>query len=398
MNAPTITTDNKDKDNTRDADQRILRSRFWFLAAVSAFLIITFVYHLPLRFLHQATGDTGHGMMANGMAADGHMRDVPSTAVLEKLPLKNPLNRTGSLAFVMAEDGYKEFRLEADEFRWEYAPGKWVHVWGYNNQIPGPEIRVIEGDKVRVIVKNNLPDATTVHWHGLDVPWQMDGVAGVTQEAIQPGKEFRYEFTALPAGTRFYHTHGYSHETSAQQLDMGLSGAFIVEEFRQQRITPKNATEYDRDYTLILDEWEILAGGANTAVGHVHGSGAMGAIPDFNTFTINGRIFPYTDILPIQKGERALVRFINVGTAASHPMHLHGHSFRVVARDGFTLAAAAQEEHNTITINPGETLDILVDANNPGPWLLHCHHVHHAAAGMITLFKYEGYEPIRPLQ
>lgn len=317
-----------------------------------------------------------------GTPAHGH--DAEGDALLSRLPLYTPENRIAILPYT-EEDGVKEFRLEASEFRWEYEPGKWMHVWGYNEQIPGPEIRVVEGENVRIVVQNNLPDATTVHWHGVDVPWQMDGVAGVTQEAIAPGASFTYEFSAVPAGTRFYHSHGKDHATSAQQLDMGLSGAFIVE--------PAEPTvSFDKEFTLLLDEWDIMMNGVNSAVSHMHGAGMMGAVPEFNTFTINGRVFPYIDPLKIQEGDRVLVRFINVGSSAFHPMHLHGHSFDVIAKDGFPIARSAIETRNTITINPGETVDVLVRAQNPGPWLLHCHHVHHASAGMITLLEYEGFE------
>lgn len=358
-----------------------------FLIALSLLLIITFVYYLPTRFREQSgTPDDGHMHDNTGSAMMG---ELPSAADVARFPIRTPASRTALSPTLI--DGVKEFRLEAEEFRWEYAPGTYVHVWGYNGQIPGPEIRVTEGDKVRVIVKNNLPVPTSVHWHGLDVPWQADGAPGITQDAIGPGEEFIYEFDAVPAGTRFYHTHGADHTTAAQQLDMGLAGAFIVE-------PKKPVADYDRDYTLVLDEWEIVTGGINTAVGHMHGAGMMGAVPDFNTFTINGRIFPHIPALAVNQGERVLVRFINAGSAAAHPMHLHGHSFTVVAKDGFSLPAAAQEERNTITINPGETLDVAIDAYNPGPWMLHCHHVHHAAAGMATLFQYGGYDPVGPLE
>lgn len=361
---------------------------YWWLVTFSLLLIITFVYYLPVRFLYKSASGDGNmhhdAMMGANMMAD-HAHD---NAMLMNLPLRTPANRIERLPFI-ERDGVKEFHLEANEFRWEYEPGKWMHAWGYNGQIPGPEIRVTEGDTIRIIVQNNLPDATTIHWHGVDVPWQMDGVAGVTQKSIPPGASFTYEFSAVPAGTRFYHSHGKDHATAAQQLDMGLSGAFIIE--------PKNPTlTFNKEFTLLLDEWDIM-GGINSAISHVHGTGMMGAVPEFNTFTINGRVFPYTDMLPVQKDDRVLVRFINVGSSAFHPMHLHGHSFDVVAKDGFSIARSAIETRNTITINPGETVDILIKANNPGPWLLHCHHVHHAAAGMITLFQYDGYEPITPL-
>jgi cytochrome c-type biogenesis protein len=338
--------------------------------------------------LDHATNGEGQG----GTVGDEHREhaaDLLSIAALEKLPLYSPETRVDELPYVEV-DGVKEFHLEANEFRWEYEKGKWVHVWGYNNQIPGPAIRVSEGDDVRIVVKNNLPDFTTVHWHGLEVPWQEDGVPSVTQAPIPPRGVHVYEFSAVPAGTRFYHTHGKNHITASQQLDMGLSGPFIID--------PRKPTEdYDREYTLVLDEWDIL-GGVNPAVAHVHGAATAGAVPDFNTFTINGRVFPYIDPLVINENERVLLRFINVGTAAFHPMHLHGHSFKVVAKDGFPISSLAQEDRNTITVHPGETIDILVEANNPGPWLLHCHHVHHASAGMITLFQYNGTEPLSDLR
>ncbi len=371
-----------------------------FLIAFSLLLIITFVYYLPTRF--KALTETDSHM--DGMddmhtdTSDAMMGELPSAAEIARLPIQTPASRA-TLSPTLV-NGVKEFRLEAEEFRWEYAPGQYVHVWGYNGQIPGPEIRVTEGDKIRIIVKNNLPVPTSVHWHGLDVPWQEDGVPGITQDAIGPGEEFTYEFDAVPAGTRFYHTHGADHMTSAQQLDMGLSGAFIVEA-KTSKEDKKSAESYDRDYTLVLDEWEIMMGGINTAAGHMHGAGQAGmmdTVPDFNTFTINGRIFPHIPALAVNQGERILIRFINAGSAASHPMHLHGHSFTVVARDGFSLSKSAREERNTITINPGETLDIAINANNPGPWALHCHHIHHAAAGMTMLFQYKGYQPVGTLE
>lgn len=352
--------------------------RFLALAAFLLFLIVITVLYLPQLFRRQeAVPETTSGRPA-----------LPSVEALSTLPLRTPRDRMARLPFVV-KDRVKEFRLEASEFRWEYAEGKWMHVWGYNGQIPGPELRVQEGDRVRVIVKNNLPDATTVHWHGVDVPWQADGVAEVTQEAIPPGKEFVYEFVAKPAGTRFYHTHGKDHTTAAQQLDMGLSGPLIIE-------PKKPLFTYDRDYTIILDEWEIH-NGVNTAAAHVHGAAEeMKAIPEFNTFTFNGRVYPYTDILKTKVGEKVLIRIINAGSAETHPIHLHGHNYRLVAIDGNPLPAS--ERRNDFTVHPGETADYLVDAENPGPWLLHCHNVHHAAGGMVTLFQYEGYEPVKPIR
>jgi hypothetical protein len=370
-------------------EKRFTRLVSWFFVVVSLWLLTVFGFYLPHMFAAHWSQGAQHEEGMEGMEAahgehngaeDQHAgHQLPDASSLLKLPLYTPKDKVDSLPYVL-KDGVKEFRLEANEFRWEYQKGKWVHVWGYNNQIPGPEMRVQEGDKVRVIVKNNLPDATTVHWHGVDVPWEADGVPGLTQEAINPGDEYIYAFTAKPAGTHFYHTHGKSHTTTAQQLDMGLSGSLIIEPKAQ-------VLSFDREYTLVLDEWDIGSDGVNSAISHIHGAGEQGAVPDFNSFTINGRVYPDTEKLSIKKGEKVLIRFINAGTAAFHPMHLHGHNFNVVAMDGNILSSP--QIRNTITVHPGETVDILVTGDNPGKWLLHCHHVHHASAGMITVLEYD---------
>ncbi len=315
----------------------------------------------------------GYNMMSQGgdhMGGSGNYD--------KKLPNKSPADRV-PLSYT-EKNGVKEFALVAEAFNWEYVTGKTLVAWGYNGQIPGPEIRVTEGDKVRIVVTNKLPKATSVHWHGVDVPFDQDGVPGVTQKAIKPGETYTYEFVAKPAGTRMYHTHGgVAMMDEAEQLDMGLSGAFIIE--------PKNyaANKPDREYTLMLDEWDT-AGMSNMMGGAKMGSMAGMA---YNTFTINGRAFPDTEPLKVKKGERVRIRMINVGTSTIHPMHLHGHQFKVVAVDGNPVPLAAQLTRNTQPIHPGETYDIEFIANNPGTWLFHCHELHHADGGMIMAVVYE---------
>lgn len=362
-------------------------------AILSLLLIVVFGYLIPHMFAAHWSQQTTHSNDTHthekGMEnmPHAHETDTPTdhnhvNQAVSKLPLFSPSTSREQLPFTI-QNGVKEFRLEAREFRWEYAPKQWVHVWGYNNQIPGPEIRVEEGDKVRVIVTNNLPDATTVHWHGVDVPWNADGIPHVTQDPIPPGGEFVYEFTATPPGTHFYHTHGKSHETAAQQLDMGLSGPLIIE-------PSSPAYTYDQEYTLVLDEWDIQRGGTNGALSHIHGTmPGMSVTPEFNTFTINGRVHPATSPLMVKRGEKVLIRLINAGSATFHPMHLHGHNFDVVALDGNPLPS--RQRRNTFTLHPGETADILFTADNPGIWVFHCHHVHHAAAGMVTVVQYENF-------
>jgi FtsP/CotA-like multicopper oxidase with cupredoxin domain len=301
------------------------------------------------------------------------------------LPLKTPGDRTPLLP--VENEGVQEFHLSADEIRWEYAKGKFVHAWAYNGQIPGPEIRVHEGDRVRVIVTNNLPVGTSIHWHGAHVENKADGVPGLTQYPIEPGATFRYEFTARNAGTHMYHTHGSSHADVATQLDMGLSGPLIIEQ--------KNAPTYDREYVYVLDEWAVKPDGSNEAL--THGNGTPGTHEhepiDYNIFTINGRIFPDTDPLMVKEGDRVLIRLINAGNQEIHPMHTHGHSFSVVAIDGNPVPKAAVQMRDNLPVLPGERYDIELVADNPGVWLFHCHHVHHASAGMILPFFYDGYRP-----
>jgi len=306
-------------------------------------------------------------------------------ADIQKLPLKTPSTKTNLVPIV--RDGIKEFELTLDEIRWEYAKGKFVHAWAYNGQVPGPEIRVTEGDRVRVVVKNNLPVGTSLHWHGVHVENKADGVPGLTQYPIKPRSTFTYEFAAKNSGTHFYHTHGSSHVDAVTQLDMGLYGAFIIES--------KNPQKYDREYVYMLDEWEINSDGSNGALGHAEeGEGEhVHKMPNYNIFTINGRVFPDTETLMVKEGERVLIRLINAGTQEIHPMHTHGHSFKVVAIDGNPVPKIAQQMRDNLPVLPGERYDIEIVADNPGVWLFHCHHVHHASAGMVIPFFYEGYKP-----
>lgn len=313
---------------------------------------------------------------------DQHISHL-SAANIEKLPLKTPSTKTALVP--TTKNGVKEFQLTLDEIRWEYAKGKFVHAWAYNGQVPGPEIRVTEGDKIRVIVKNNLPVSTSIHWHGVHVENKADGVPGLTQYPIKPGETFTYEFTAKNAGTHFYHTHGSSHVDAALQFDMGLAGPFIID--------PKNPTKYDREYVYVLDEWEINTDGTNGALTAVGERGEHIHQHDYNVFTINGRVFPDTETLLVKEGDRVLIRLINAGTQEIHPMHTHGHSFKVVAIDGNPVPKLAQQIRDNLPVLPGERYDIELVADNPGVWLFHCHHVHHASAGMILPFFYEGYKP-----
>jgi FtsP/CotA-like multicopper oxidase with cupredoxin domain len=228
---------------------------------------------------------------------------------------------------------------------------------GYNASWPGPLLRVVEGDRVRAIFTNRLTETTGVHFHGQSLPNAMDGVPHVTQDPIQPGGTFTYEFAAKPAGSHMYH----SHHNATDQVGRGLLGAFIVD--------PKDpAQRPDRLYGVSQDIVWI----SNDALGG---------------FTINGRGFPATAPIVAKLGEKILIRFMNEGVMM-HPWHLHGMPMRVVARDGYPLGTAAFT-CDTLGVNPGERWDVVIDCDNPGVWAFHCHILTHVEGrdgmfGMVT--------------
>lgn len=274
------------------------------------------------------------------------------------LPVRSHEDAIDQLEYELV-DGVKEFRLHAEHIMWEYADGHTLESWAYMGQLPGPEIRVTEGDQVRVIFENRLPVSTTVHWHGVDVPNEADGVPGLTQDAIEPGETFTYEFTAEPAGTRLYHSHGSHHGDEGQQMDMGLAGPLIIE--------PADFDAPDKDFNMFLTER-----------------------PENGIYPINGRIYPNPEIYEVEEGDRVRFRMINGGSSALHPMHLHGHQFEIVAIDGNPVPEGASGQlRNNQPLSPGETYDVEFIANNPGDWLFHCHDLNHAAGGMITEMHYQ---------
>jgi plastocyanin len=284
-----------------------------------------------------------------------------------------------------APNAIREFTLEAKQVDWELFPGATVKAWTYGGQMPGPEIRVTEGDLVRVTLRNSLPEATTIHWHGVDVPNAMDGVPGMTQDAVAPGESFTYEFVATNPGTRWYH----SHQNAEIQVPLGMYGPFIVE----PKTPPAGEPRYDREYTYTLSEWalaltpEVASGEASLPRS---GPGAPHAKQlDFDLFLMNGHA--HEDIPPVvvNTGERVRIRLINAGSLM-HTIHSHGHSFKIVATDGNPVPPAAQLTKDSVTIGPSERVDIELLATNPGVWMFHCHMEHHMANGMMTTIQYEG--------
>ena len=276
----------------------------------------------------------------------------------------------------------REFQLVAREAPWEIAPGVTVPAITYNGQVPGPRIRVTEGDWVRVTLTNELSESTSIHWHGLHVPNAADGVPGVTQAPIEPGQRYTYEFQASHAGTFMYHPHN----NSVAQIDRGLYAPLIVDP-----ATP-TATRLDREFTMLLSAWDTTALRGDPA--GEHGSMA-GMAMNYNYFTINGKAFPANEAWTVREGDLVRVRIVNISNLV-HPMHLHGGDFTVVAKDGEPIRPEIQQTMNTVPVNAGETYDIVFRADNPGTWVFHCHELHHVEndgvepGGLLQVIQYEG--------
>jgi FtsP/CotA-like multicopper oxidase with cupredoxin domain len=263
-----------------------------------------------------------------------------------------------ALPFKIVE-GVKVFHLVAEEVDHEFAPGLKSKCWGYNGRVHGPTIEAVEGDRVRVYVTNKLSAPTTVHWHGLFLPSGMDGVGGLSQRAIPPGETFRYEYTLRQHGTFMYH----SHHDEMTQMALGMMGMFVIHPRR-----PSAGYRVDRDFVILLSEWHVKPGAARPDPNKMN---------DFNLLTMNAKAFPGTAPLVCQKGDRVRIRFGNLSAMDHHPIHLHGHHFKVVATDGGQIPVAGQRPETTVLVPVGATRDVEFIADAPGDWAMHCHMTHH---------------------
>ncbi|MFK0377347.1 multicopper oxidase family protein [Pandoraea sp. NPDC090278] len=254
-------------------------------------------------------------------------------------------------------NGVKEFHLVAEPVVREIAPGMQANLWGYNGQSPGPTIEVVEGDRVRLYVTNRLPEATSVHWHGQRLPNGMDGVAGLNQRAIAPGQTYVYEFEAKRPGTFMYHPHA----DEMMQMAMGLMGFWVTH--------PKDPSfmPVDRDYVFLINAYAIDPGTRTPRVNEM---------TDFNLWTWNSRAFPGIDPLVARQGDRVRIRIGNL-TMTNHPIHLHGHEFKVTGTDGGWVPPTAQWPEVTTDVAVGQMRAIEFDATEPGDWAFHCHKSHH---------------------
>lgn len=275
------------------------------------------------------------------------------------VPVRTP--DLADLPFRLDND-VKEFHLVAEPVKQEVIPGQVLNVWGFNGSAPGPTIQVDQGDRVRIIVDNHLPEPFAIHWHGLEIPHSMDGVPGVSQTPIPPGSRFVYEFTLHQEGTFFYHSH------MAMQEMLGMLGAFILH--------PKRAHEprVDKDFAILLQEYAVLP---NSTIPN-----SMNM--EFNWLTFNGKAGPAVTPLIVKLGERVRIRLVNLGMD-HHPIHLHGYTFAVTGSEAGRQPQALWGPANTVLVGVAQARDIEFVANNPGDWMLHCHLPHHMMNAMSSM-------------
>ena len=260
------------------------------------------------------------------------------------------------------KNGVKEFHLVAEPVVRELAPGMKANLWGYNGQSPGPTIEVVEGDRVRIFVTNKLPEHTSVHWHGQRLPNGMDGVTGLNQPGIAPGKTFVYEFEAKRPGTFMYHPHA----DEMAQMAMGMMGFWVTH--------PKDPSLHavDRDFVFLLNAYDVEPGSYTPKIN---------TMLDFNLWTFNSRVFPGIDSLPVRQGDKVRIRVGNL-TMTNHPIHIHGHEFFVTGTDGGWTPPASRWPEVTTDVAVGQMRAIEFVATDLGDWALHCHKSHHTMNAM----------------
>lgn len=363
-----------DHSSAHEMSSDATRPQIVTLAVVSTCaLVIGLVAPANWVNLRLSAHDVGGAIMPPGMIMD---RNTPAQAMRDMAAVdprdvvgRFDLNARGDRELTpRTEGGVKVFDLETSVIQWAILPGVMVDAYAFNSQVPGPRLHFRQDDRVRINVTNRLPETTTVHWHGLILPNVMDGPAHITQEPIENGTLYRYEFTAVQSGTYLYHTHDHVD----RQQSLGLYGAMIIDPNEDDP-----SLRADHEYTLLLQEWLLREGLTYPAMP------MDGAMPNY--FTINGRAFPATDTIPMRLGETLKVRFVGSNNGFIHPMHIHGGPFRVVAVDGQTLEPSARYDADTINVGPGQRFDVIWKARNPGKWLIHCHIGHHTTNNNVEM-------------
>lgn len=314
-----------------------------------------FITHSGAGVLTALTGPIVHAKAAEPIRATQNSNEDPTRT--RHTPVHSLNGWT--LPYKM-KNGVKEFHLIAEEIEHEFAPGTVAKCWGYNGSTPGPTIEAFEGDRVRILVTNDLKEHTTIHWHGLLVPSGMDGVGGLNQPQIKPGETYSYEFTLNQHGTHMYHPHA----DEMTQMAVGMMGMFIIH--------PKHhSIRIDRDYCLLLHNWAIHPGTYRPD---------PAVMLEFDLWTFNSKVFPAIEPMVARTGERVRIRVGNL-SMWNHPIHLHGVQFEVTGSDGGRWPTARWRSEVTEVVGVGQTRDIEFVAV-PGDWAFHCHMSHHTMNAM----------------
>ncbi len=308
----------------------------------------------------------------DGMAMGDTSTSTPDWAAMDqammdsmlKFPAKTEGVGNQPLAPTILPDGTKRFELTASIVKWEVEPGKMVDAWAYNGMVPGPWMKVDVGDKVEVHIQNDLPMGTDIHWHGIQTPNNMDGVAPITQDLIRSGQDFTYAFTAKRKAVGMYHAHHHGQ----MQVPNGLAGVFQIGDVDLPRGRTVSGVTIPADLTVAQELPMVL-----------NDAGTIG-------LSLNGKSFPATEPISVKAGDWILVHYLNEGLM-SHPMHQHQFPQLVVAKDGIPLDNPYFAD--TINIAPGERYSVLIHPDEVGTWVWHCHILNHVERedgmfGMVT--------------
>ena len=314
----------------------------------------------------QQTGTGQMGQMDHGKTQSpppaSQVRVTPGTAASNKSASSPPVMTPDIADLPFTMDGaVKVFHLIAEPVKQLIVPGRTFDLWGFNGSAPGPTIQANEGDRIRIVFDNHLPEPTGIHWHGLELPIEMDGVPGIGQKPVMPGERFVYEFSLHQNGTFFYHPH------MAMQEMVGMLGGFIIH--------PKTAytPHVDKDYLIALQEYAVLPNST------IPNSMSM----EYNWLTFNGKAGPASTPLVVRHGERVRIRLINMGMD-HHPIHLHGFTFWEVGREGARQQETAWTRGNTTLVGVAQARDVEFVADRLGDWMLHCHLPHHMMNQMAS--------------
>jgi FtsP/CotA-like multicopper oxidase with cupredoxin domain len=346
-------------------------SPFGALALGLAVIVGLFGYGLGTSLASSGGQPATSGTSGNTMSGMSGMSGMNTAATATPNNVPNAIQTTGNhlAKYTIDSDGAKHFTFTAQQVMWSPVKGASVLAWTLDGTVPGPMIRATAGDHVRITIINHLPEPTAIHWHGLEVPTDADGVPPLGQKPIKAGETYTYDFTIqdADAGTHWYH----SHYDDLRQVGGGLYGAFIVDP-RPGSAEARQAIHADVDQTLFF--------------------GMLGSY-----YVINGKSFPDTDPITVTHGQTVRLRLIGADVQMIHPMHLHGHYFTIAAEGGHPLASPIEKD--TIEVAPGDTYDVTFYAWAPpgSIYPFHCHILSHLMnpgqsegemGGLITLVQY----------